>query len=43
MKCRSALCSAWTGKNHLEPVNPLLHGEKLEKKYEKEEKEKTGL
>lgn len=31
------------GENHLEPVNPLLHGEKLEKKYEKEEKEKTGL
>lgn len=31
------------GGNHLEPVNPLLHGEKLEKKYEKEEKEKTGL
>lgn len=31
------------GENHLELVNPLLHGEKLEKKYEKEEKEKTGL
>ena len=31
------------GENHLEPVNPLLYGEKLEKKYEKEEKEKTGL